>query len=209
MKLSIACALAGSMLLAFGTAAQEKTEYSIDNTMSKLEINVYKAGLFKAFGHDHLIAAGEISGRVQLDAQKLENSSVLLKVGAKSLTVVDPGESEKDRHDVQATMMGEQVLDATRFSEIVFSSKSVTAVKRTADGWSLTVDGKLDLHGAEKQISLPLTLRLEGGQLVARGAVALLQSQFGIKPVSIGGGSVKVKDELKVGFAIVANRVNP
>src|SRR5260370_25089372 len=127
MKLRLACLLASLALSAFATAAQEKTAYSIDHAKSKLEINVYKAGLFKAFGHDHLVSAGEISGRVDFDPQKIENSSVSLKVVANSLTVVDPGESEKNRSEIQVTMKSPQVLDVAKFPEITFSSTSVSA----------------------------------------------------------------------------------
>lgn len=85
-------------------------------------MSVYKEGLLKAFGHDHLIIGKGISGLVQFDAQKVDNSLVSLKVEAKSLTPIDPGESERDRREVQATMTGEKVLDAQRLREIIFSS---------------------------------------------------------------------------------------
>jgi polyisoprenoid-binding protein YceI len=209
MNLYLACTLFVLMPSAFVTAAQDKTEYSIDDAKSKLEINVYKEGLFKAFGHDHLIAAREVSGSVQFDAQMIENSSVRLRVGANSLTVIDPGESEKDRRDVQATMAGEKVLEVVRFPEIVFSSTGVSAVKKTADGWELTVSGKLDLHGVEKPVNLPLHVHVEGSQLAAQGEVFLLQTEYGITPVNIAGGSVKVKNKLRIGFAIVATKTSP
>jgi polyisoprenoid-binding protein YceI len=204
MKLRLACILAGLALSTFATAAQEKTAYSIDHGKSKLEIKVYKAGLLKAFGHDHLVSAGEISGRVEFDAQKIENSSVIAKVVAKSLSVSDPGESDKNRTEIQTTMTGPQVLDAAKFPAITFSSTSVSVVKTTADGWELTVAGKLNLHGVEKPISLPLQFHVESDQLVALGEVFLLQTEYGITPVSVAGGSVKVKDKLRIGFTIVA-----
>jgi polyisoprenoid-binding protein YceI len=209
MKLLAASTLAGLLLSEFAAPAQEEAEYSIDQANSKLELKVYKAGVFKAFGHDHLIAAREISGQVQFDARKIENSSVRLKVGTKSLTVIDPGESEKDRRDVQATMTGAQVLDTAKFPEIVFSSTNVSAVKKTADGWMLTLAGKPDLHGVEKPVSLPLRVHLEASRLGAQGEVSLLQTEYGITPVKIASGSVSVKDKLNISFAIVTTKMNP
>jgi polyisoprenoid-binding protein YceI len=208
MKLRLACILAGLALSAFATAAQEKAVYSIDHAKSKLEINVYKAGLFKAFGHDHLVSASEISGRVDFDAQKIDNSSVSMKVVANSLSVIDPGESEKNRGEIQATMKSSQVLDVAKFPEITFSSTSVSVAKKTAEGWELTVAGKLSLHGAEKAVSLPLQFHVEGDKLVATGEVFLLQTEYGITPVTVAGGSVKVKDKLRIGFTIVAVKMN-
>ena len=206
MKLRFACTLVFLLPLVSVTGAQQTTEYSIDPGMSKLEINAYREGLLKAFGHDHLIEAKEVSGSVEFDAKKIENSSVRLTVEAKSLTVIDPGESEKDRREVQATMTGEKVLDASKFPEIVFRSTSVSEVRQSADGFELTLIGKLELHGVEKPVRFLLQLHSEGSQLRAQGEASLLQTEYGIKPVTVGGGSVKVKDKLKISFAIAATR---
>src|SRR5260370_3577177 len=103
MRWRMAAGAAGLLLVALGAAAQEKTSYSIASAQSKLEIHVYKEGMFKAFGHDHLIAATEISGEAQLDAQQIEASTGRLQIATTSCTVVDPGESEKDRRDDHTT----------------------------------------------------------------------------------------------------------
>ena len=42
--------------------------------------------------------------------------------------------------------------------------------------------------------------------LRAQGQFAIRQSNYGIKPVSVAAGTIKVKDELKFSFDIVANR---
>src|SRR4029077_6373523 len=83
MRRKIAMAAAGLLLAALATAAQEKAAYSIAAAQSKLEIHVGKEGAFKAFSHDHLIAAKEISGEAQFDAQKIEASSVRLQIATK------------------------------------------------------------------------------------------------------------------------------
>ncbi len=188
--------------------AQEKAEYSIDSAKSKLEIKVEKEGLFKAFAHNHLIVARQMSGGVQFDPQKIENSAVTLNVETKSLTVAGQ-ESEKDRQDVQANMSGEKVLDVAKYPEITFSSTSASAVKPAGDGWTLTLSGKLKLHGVEKPVTFPIELHVKGSQLQAQGEVSLLQSEYGITPIKVGGGAVTVKDKLKISFDIVAARTTP
>src|SRR5260370_25955375 len=122
MRCRSAAGAAGVLVVGVGAAAQEKTAYSIASAQSKLEIHVYKEGMFKAFGHDHLIAATEISGEAQLDAQKIEDSTVRLQIATKSLTVVDPGESEKDRRDVQATKGSEKGLELANSPATTFTS---------------------------------------------------------------------------------------
>ena len=208
MRWRMAAGAAGLLLVALGAAAQEKTAYSIASAQSKLEIHVYKEGMFKAFGHDHLIAATEISGEAQLDAQKIEDSTVRLQIATKSFTVVDPGESEKDRRDVQATMEGEKVLDVAKFPEITFTSSGISGAKKNAEGWELTISGKLKLHGVEKTVSFPLRVQTESAQLRGEGEISILQTDYGITPVKVGGGAVKVKDKLKIAFTIVTIRAD-
>jgi polyisoprenoid-binding protein YceI len=187
------------------SAAAQGTSYPIDPQQSKLEIHVGKEGAFKSFGHDHLIAAKHVSGEVQFDPQKIDKSSVRLQVPTKSITVVDPGESEKDRKEVQATMEGEKVLNVAKFPEITFTSTGISTAKKSSDGWELTLSGKLNLHGVEKPVTFPLQVRTENNELHAQGEVAILQTDYGITPVKVGGGTVKVKDKLRITFNIVAN----
>jgi hypothetical protein len=42
--------------------------------------------------------------------------------------------------------------------------------------------------------------------LRASGEFLLSQSSYGIKPVSVAGGALKLKDELKFSFEIVARK---
>lgn len=201
---SVALFLGAMTLAAAGTMGQEKGGYSVDGRASKVEIHVYKEGAFKVFGHDHLIAAKDISGEARFDPRKIEESKVSLKIATKSLTVVDPGESEKDRRDVQKTMDGPEVLDVNRFPEITFTSAKVSTAKKVAYGWEVTVSGPLKLHGVEKTASFPVRVHAEQGRVRGQGELSILQTDYGIKPVKAGGGTVKVKDKLKISFAIVA-----
>src|ERR1700740_1187100 len=180
--------------------------YAVDSEKSSLRISVYKEGLLKAFGHDHLISANKISGRVLFNEEMLEDSSADLTVEATSLRVIDPGESDKDRHKVQETMAGKDVLDEERFPVIRFTSTRVKQVKKTHDGWEVTLEGVLSLHGVEKPISLPLHVSAKDGELRAEGEASLLQTDFGITPIKVGGGSVKVKKKVRIRFELVAEK---
>jgi hypothetical protein len=44
---------------------------------------------------------------------------------------------------------------------------------------------------------------VEGTNGKYRGSAKLRQTEFGITPVSIGGGSIKVKDDIRIEFEIV------
>jgi hypothetical protein len=58
------------------------------------------------------------------------------------------------------------------------------------------------LHGQERLIAVEVTL--EGDRY--RGSARLKQTDFGITPVTVAGGTVKVKDEVKIEFEIALVR---
>ena len=115
-------------------------------------------------------------------------------MAAHKLRVLDPEASEKTRAQIQETMEGDKVLDVTRFPEIRFQSTAVEA--KGSDHW--IVRGTLALHGKERPVAVDVTLKGEH----YRGSATLRQTDFGIKPLTVAGGTVKVKDEVKIEFEI-------
>jgi polyisoprenoid-binding protein YceI len=199
--------LASVILFSCVATTNIRVPYSIDPQRSKIEIQVARDGFLKAFGHDHVVTATQFAGEVQMDTAKLEQSSVSFTVETASLKVIDPGESEKDRNDVQATMLGDQVLDASHYAQIKFSSSAVKSTSNKDGVFELQVDGILNLHGAAKPVSVPVRVKLaEDGTLTADSELSLLQSDFGITPYKAAGGTVRVKDKLKFTFHIVARK---
>ena len=191
-------------VLACAQSTGKPQTLSVDARQSKLEIHVYREGFLKAFGHDHLITAGEFSAQVHLAESELGKSSVTFEAETRSLRVVDPGESEKDRQEVQTTMLGDKVLDAGKFPRIRFASTAVRVKTEKAGQTDLEIEGTLSLHGVEKPVVVPVRIHREAGGLAADGEVALLQTAYGITPVKVGGGAVRVKDRLKISFHLVA-----
>jgi polyisoprenoid-binding protein YceI len=164
---------------------------AIDANASSVKIRVFKSGMFSAFAHDHEIEAPIEAGEIDSSA----SPSVQLRMDARKVRVLDPGISASSRADIQRTMEGAEVLDAEHFPEISYSS---TKVVSTGPGrWE--VRGNLSLHGNNQPVVVSASL--VGGHY--RGSASFKQSQFGITPIRIAGGTVKVKDELKIEFDIV------
>lgn len=175
----------GAAATAFAQARQIDTEHS------RITVRVFKSGLFAMFGDNHVIRAPLSEGTVDESA----TPSVALLVDPYQLQVLDPGLSLKDRAEVQQRMLGPEVLDAARFTEIRFRSTSVNPIG--SGHWM--VEGDLTLHGQTRAVKVDVVG--ETGRY--RGSAALKQRDFGIKPISIVGGTVKVKDEVKIEFEIV------
>jgi polyisoprenoid-binding protein YceI len=164
----------------------------IDTQQSTITVRVFSGGLLSGLGDNH-----EIRGAVKRGTINDSNpAEVHVVVDAASFRVLDPGASAKTRAKVQTRMLGPDVLDVNRFPELLFDSDS--AERTESGGW--TVRGQLTLHGQTR----PLTATVSSANGHYRGSLALKQSDFGIKPITIAAGTVKVKDELKIEFDIVA-----
>jgi len=173
-------------------AAPKDSNTPVDSGRSSITIRVYKTGLLSAFGHEHEIHATIERGTIDEGKQTVEFS-----VNARSLRVMDRGISEEDRAEIQSTMLGPKVLDSEKFPEIRFHS---TTVEPNGPGkWS--AHGELMLHGETH----PVQVSVAGANGHYRGSGMLRQKDFGITPVTVAGGSIKVKDEVRIEFDIVAN----
>lgn len=177
---------AASLALTAGASAQQR---GIDIGKSTMTVRVSKAGLLSALGHDHEIAAPVSRGVVNVTAGQVE---LYAKAGA--LQVRDPDTSDKDRAQIQSTMLGPEVLDAARYSEIVFRSTSAEAAG--PGSWKLS--GNLTLHGQTRAVAVEV--RETGGHYV--GAARFKQTDFGMTPVKVAGGTIRVKDEVRIEFDI-------
>ena len=99
----------------------------------------------------------------------------------------------------------DEVLEISRYPEIVFESTAVSAVKGNGPV-RVNIDGNLTLHGFTRPQSLPAQLAPMGDTLRANGEFTLRQTDYRIKLASVAGGALKLKDELKFTFDIVARR---
>jgi polyisoprenoid-binding protein YceI len=165
-------------------------------------IAVGKSGAFSFAGHTHEVEAPVSGGTVRLDPDAPSKSEVKLEFNAAKMRVTGKGESADDVPKVQEAMIGEQVLDVKKFPTIAFASTSVTA-KGAAPSMELTVEGRLTIRGTTRPVTAPVAVKIDGATLTATGKFLIKQTDFGIKPISVGG-VVKVKDELTITFTIVA-----
>jgi polyisoprenoid-binding protein YceI len=113
--------------------------------------------------------------------------------------------SEKDRLEITRTM-NDQVLEVKRFPEIAFESRQVSGMQLGESLYVLKIEGDLFLHGVTRPQSVSANVSPADDKLRAYGEFSIKQSDFKIKLVSVAGGALKVKDELKLAFDIVAKK---
>jgi polyisoprenoid-binding protein YceI len=178
-------AAAASLLCALGASAQQ---HNIDTQKSTLTIHVGKTGVFSGLGHEHEVSAPVKSGTAETGG----HPAVEIHVDARTLRVTGKDEPEKDRAEVQKTMLGPEVLDSEKHPEIVFKSTSAEA---GGEGrWTLR--GNLTLHGQTRPVAVQVTLK--DGRYTGECTVKL--TEFGIKPP--GKAGVRAKDEVRIQFDV-------
>jgi len=184
MKLIVACL----SVVAIASAQ----DVAIDLQRSTITIHVGKAGLLSVAGHDHTISAPISSGAIRESTPPHVEFTIET---AKMTVMPDPKVDGKTQAQIQKDME-EMTLETGKYPQITFRSSRVD--KQAEGQWK--VEGDLALHGVTK--SLVLTVKRAREAYTAR--TTLKQTDFGIKPISVGGGTIKVKDQVEIEFTIFA-----
>jgi len=180
------------LFAALATAsAQDKT---IDVDASTITIHVGKAGLFSAAGHEHWVNAPISAGTFSAS----DPLHVEFKVDAARMAVKpDPKVDAATQAQIQKDMQ-EMTLESRKYPEITFRSSRVEPKGQGL--WK--VEGLLTLHGVTKPVAV--TVQQAGEPYT--GHTSIKQTDFGIKPITVGGGLVKVKNEVELDFQIRSAR---
>jgi polyisoprenoid-binding protein YceI len=176
---------AASCVCVQGVSAQQ---HNIDTQKSTLTIHVGKTGAFSGLGHEHEVRAPIQSGTADTGS----HPAVEIRVDARELRVIDKDASDKDRAEVQKTMLGPEVLDSQRHPEIVFKSTSAEPAGQAR--WTLR--GNLTMRGQTRPVTVQVTLK----DFRYAGQATVKQTDFGIKPP--GKAGIKAKDEVKIDFEV-------
>jgi polyisoprenoid-binding protein YceI len=201
--MAVLCACAWSLPLSI--AAQEQN-WVVTSSGSEVRIQVSRSGVFGFAAHNHVVVAPALSGTIRFDPQLIEQAVVELTFDATALTVTPTGEPPDDVPKVQATMLSDKVLDVAKYPMIAFRSRRITVESRNVGQMRLRVAGDLTLHGVTRPIDGPVSLSLSADELTGTGALVIKQTAFDIKPVSVGLGTVKVKDEVTINYTFAAHR---
>jgi polyisoprenoid-binding protein YceI len=179
-------------------------EYVIDVTKSRFTVRAFATGLLSVFGHNPVIAIRDFEGTIRFAPEAITEASLNFKVKASSLALQSDA-SEKDRREIERTM-NQQVLESAQYPEITFASTQVIGSSMGPTLFLLKVDGDLTLHGVTRRQSIAAQVIPMDGTMRAYGEVAMKQTDFNIKLVSVAGGAMRIKDELKLQFDLVAKR---
>jgi len=176
--------------------------YFVQPAASEFIVRGFAGGLFSRMGHNPVLGIRDFAGEACFEPEAVTSSSLHLTINASSLEVQNDA-VEKDRREMKRMMDGE-VLEALQYPEITFQSAGVSGARLDDSAWRLLIDGYLTLHGITRGLQVPSRLSVANGRLRAVGEFSIYQTDYGIKLVSVAGGTLKLKDELKLSYDIVA-----
>jgi len=182
----------------------EPVKYVIDPSASQFTVQALATGLLSAFGHNPTIGIRDYDGEIRFVPETYESAYVGVNVRTNAMEVMDELNGD-DRKKLEQTMY-DQVLEPDRYPTVTFESKQITVQNLGGDLACAHVVGELSFHGVTQNFSLDGRVTNGGTMMRVSGDFTLRQSDFGIKPVSFAGGALKLKDELKFHFELVARR---
>ncbi|MGI9034544.1 MAG: YceI family protein [Pyrinomonadaceae bacterium] len=174
--------------------------FRIDARRGSFDVRAFAEGWLSFVGHNPTFAVRKYGGEVNFAAGNPD--SILLVVQADSLSLIDKV-SEKDRAEIENAMR-EKVLETRKFPKIVFVSRYVSMKEISNGRFLATARGNLTLHGESRRQTIKAEAEIGGETIRAGGEFTLKPSDFNIEQFKALGGTLKVKDEVKISFDITA-----
>jgi polyisoprenoid-binding protein YceI len=178
--------------------------YVIDGRSSRLTVQAFATGLLSAMGHNPTIGIRDVHGEVKFNSEKLQAESLWIVIKTASLAVLDDI-SPKDIREME-NLMNQEVLETTKFPGIQYEAPEISVMKMGDSLYSATLNGTLTLHGISRQQPISVRVTLLGNMLRASGGFLLNQTDYNMKLISVAGGALKLKNELRFSFEVVARR---
>jgi polyisoprenoid-binding protein YceI len=192
------------MAISSAATSSASIRYVVDTRTSQFTVQAFASGLIAAVAHSPKIAIRDWSGVAQMASPTLEGVSLKVRVKSGSLEVLDEL-SEVDRRELHR-VMNREVLETAQFPEIAYDSTEVAADELKEDLYRLNVHGRLTLHGVTNDQDVVAQASLGVDSVRAYGSFSLLQTDYDIRIASIAGGTLKLLDELKFSFYVVARK---
>jgi polyisoprenoid-binding protein YceI len=186
------------------TSVAPTMRYVVDTRMSQFTVQAFANGLISAVAHSPKLAIRDWNCTAQVASNAFDRASLQVRIKASSLEVLDELH-DADRR-VLHRVMKEEVLETRLFPDVLYESIEIKAQKRKEDNYLLMIRGKLDLHGITNEQDVVAQASLGVDTVRAHGSFTVLQSDYDIPIASIAGGTLKLQDELKFYFYIVARK---
>jgi polyisoprenoid-binding protein YceI len=186
--------------------------YRVDAAQSDIHWLIYRAGAMARLGHNHVISAGPVDGRV-IVAEDLSESRFEMTFQVAELIVDDPdlrsreGEefastpSANDIAGTKSNMLRESLLNAEAYPEV-----EVVGTNLRGDLDDATIELTIRIAGKTVEVTAPAAVEIGPNTVEASGAFTLTHAELGLTPFSVMMGALQVAEEIGFEYDIRAVR---
>ncbi len=193
--------------------ANDPVQYRIDSESSWLRVLVYRGGILRALGHNHVISLNDLAGTVTVPQDPLQ-ATLMLEFKVADLVVDDSGSrtlegddfrgqiSQKAIAGTRVNMLGKKLLRAEQFPSIQIRSGQITGSMP-----EMKIEATVFVKAAEFTVVFPARVTLSDESFVASGEAEIRHVEIGLSPFKAGFGTLKVRDTLVLKYEISGLRI--
>lgn len=185
----------------------ELEHYLIDAEASRITVRPFASAAASGMAQNPTFTIRELSGNARLVPGTLDGASIQIRIKVSSLGITEQGD-EQERAAIER-VLHRDILEAQKYPEIVFSTSKVSASKAADGHYWINLLGDLRLHGVGRSEPVAVQVVVARDALFARGELTVAPSAYQIRPVALAGGVLRLRDEVKCVFDIVARKQPP
>jgi hypothetical protein len=187
------------------------TAFQLDSGASEISVFLHADGPLAKVGHTHVITNHDLRGTVWLHPQP-EQSGCDVQIPVQSFVVDDPKEraaagaeyaeplDEAARSGTRDHMLGDKQLSAAKYPSVSLQCRHISVGTQGA-----TVELTVIVRDHSSQLTVPVQWQHQGNTLRAEGELSFTQTAIGLEPYSLLFGALRVSDEIRARFRLVAH----
>lgn len=178
--------------------------YAIDAAVSRVIVRPFASGTLPAIAQTPTLAIRDLAGEARFVSGTLEGAFVHITMQSASLAVAEDV-SDEERNEIEHAIRRD-ILETDKYPEIVFSTSKISASKAGDGQYWINLLADLSLHGVTASEPVAAQVVLAGDTLFVRGELTLVHAAYKIRTAPFAGGALRLKDEAKCLFDIVARK---
>lgn len=183
--------------------AEGRPVFEVDAARSVVVIVARRGGSLARLGHDHVVASHDLAGFVapaegRADLYLALERFVVDEAALRAEAGLDTQPSAADIEGTRRNVL-DSVLEADKHPFVVVRLKAL-------DSGATRIAAAITLHGVTREVEVPVRVEAGDAEISAAGRFEILQTDFGIVPLSLLGGAIQVLDRLELRFSVRARR---
>ena len=197
--------LMGAAALGGIRPVQAAITYKVVPSQSKITVFSETKSPLKRLQHERELRSSSVSGSVVFSAP---NKPASLSMTAKADSFKTVKKHELSDNDVSKidSVTRDSILEAKKYPGISFKSTKINFTPGAGGNFSGSILGNLTMHGVTKAVSVPISGKITGNTIKAKGKFQVNQTAYGMTIISIMGGIISARDMVEVNLDLTATK---